>query len=118
MFEVRPLTWYAHHTGGCRSLERRCVPDQDCAKHLRQRVAGKSVLGTQLVGTTHAPENFALKNNGTTPLTINRIYVMGANASDFTQTNTCGNAIAAGAKCSGFVLAFGFESETGCIGYQ
>jgi len=60
----------------------------------------KAYLGTLLVGTTGAPKNFALKNNGTTPLTINRIYVMGANASDFTQTNTCGNAIAAGAKCT------------------
>jgi Abnormal spindle-like microcephaly-assoc'd, ASPM-SPD-2-Hydin/Beta-propeller repeat len=60
----------------------------------------KAFFTTQLVGTTGAPKNFALKNNGTTPLTINRIYVMGANASDFTQTNTCGNAIAAGAKCT------------------
>jgi hypothetical protein len=60
----------------------------------------KAFFATQLVGTTGAPKNFALKNNGTTPLTINRIYVMGANASDFTQTNTCGHAIAAGAKCT------------------
>lgn len=60
----------------------------------------KASLETQLVGTTGPPKNFVLQNNGTTPLTINRVYVMGANASDFTQTNTCGDAIAAGAKCT------------------
>jgi hypothetical protein len=60
----------------------------------------KASFGTLLVGTTNAPKPFVLKNNGTTPLTINRIYIAGANASDFVQTNTCGNVIAVGAKCT------------------
>jgi len=60
----------------------------------------KTSLPRQLVGTTGAPKNLILKNNGTAALTINRIYFAGANASDFTQTNTCGNAVAAGAKCT------------------
>lgn len=60
----------------------------------------KAPLGTVLVGTTSAPANFTLKNNGAVALTINRVYLVGANASDFTQTNTCGNAVAAGAKCT------------------
>jgi len=60
----------------------------------------KATLPRQLVGTTGAPKNFILNNNGTTALTINRIYFAGANAADFTQTNTCGSDVAAGAKCT------------------
>jgi hypothetical protein len=63
-------------------------------------LAAKMTFGTQLMGTTSAPKNFTLNNNGTGALAIRRIYFVGTNASDFNQTNTCGNAIAAGAKCT------------------
>jgi centrosomal CEP192-like protein/beta-propeller repeat-containing protein len=60
----------------------------------------KTSIPIQLVGTTGAPKNLVLNNNGTAPLTITRIYFTGANASDFSQGNTCGSAVAAGAKCT------------------
>ena len=40
-----------------------------------------------------------LKNNGTTTYTLGTISFVGAFTSDFTQTNTCGATIAAGASC-------------------
>jgi hypothetical protein len=60
----------------------------------------KAAFGTQLMGTTAPPKNFIFKNNATTALAIDKIYFVGANASDFNQTNTCGSAVAAGAKCT------------------
>jgi len=60
----------------------------------------KAAFGTQLMGTTAAPKNFIFRNNAATTLAIDKIYFMGANASDFNQTNTCGSAVAAGAKCT------------------
>ena len=72
----------------------------NCTKHFRQWVTGKNVPWNTLGGNKSAPKNVTLKNNGTAPLTIGRIYFVGANKSDFNQTNTCGDAIAAGAKCT------------------
>ena len=60
----------------------------------------KASLARQLAGTTGAPKNFTLTNNSAAPLTIKRIYFAGANASDFSQANTCGHTVAAGAKCT------------------
>jgi len=60
----------------------------------------KTSIPIQLIGTTSAPKNLVLNNTGTAALTIARIYFVGANASDFSQSNTCGSNVAAGAKCT------------------
>ena len=56
-------------------------------------------FGVQPAGTSSAPQNVTLKNVGSTQLNFTSITVTGTNAGDFSQTNTCGNSIAAGASC-------------------
>ncbi|MGA8431139.1 MAG: choice-of-anchor D domain-containing protein [Candidatus Sulfotelmatobacter sp.] len=46
-----------------------------------------------------------LTNTGNATLTIKKIQIAGANGSDFTQTNTCGTSVAAGANCT-FTVVF------------
>jgi hypothetical protein len=60
----------------------------------------KLSFGDQPVGKTSAPQNVTLKNVGSTPLNFAGISITGANAGDFSQTNTCGTSIAAGANCT------------------
>jgi FtsP/CotA-like multicopper oxidase with cupredoxin domain len=57
-------------------------------------------FGTVARGRTSAPQTVTLKNTGGSTLTINRISIGGNNRSDFTQTNTCGASLAAGASCA------------------
>jgi hypothetical protein len=57
-------------------------------------------FGTQTSGEKSAPKTFTLKNNGPTPYTMGAISFTGAYATDFTQTNTCGTTLAAGASCT------------------
>jgi hypothetical protein len=57
-------------------------------------------LGEYVVGATSPPKVFFLRNNGTSALTINKIYLAGANPGDFAQSNTCGSSVAAGTKCA------------------
>lgn len=47
-------------------------------------------------GSTSAPQTVTLKNIGKATLTMTSVVATG----DFAQTNTCGNALAAGASCS------------------
>jgi hypothetical protein len=54
----------------------------------------------QLVGTSSAPQNVTVTNSGNSTLNIASITVFGANKSDFSQTNTCGASLAAGASCT------------------
>jgi hypothetical protein len=58
----------------------------------------------QNLGST-VTANVTLTNQGTTPLTITSIAIGGANASQYTQTNTCLTTIAPGGKC-GIVPVF------------
>jgi sugar lactone lactonase YvrE len=53
-------------------------------------------LGNQRVGTTSTPQTVTLSNTGNMPLTITSITSSG----DFTQTNPCGDSVAAGASCT------------------
>lgn len=55
---------------------------------------------TQLLNTTSAGMNVTLTNSGTATLTITSIAPTGTNAGDFSQTNTCGSSVAAGASCT------------------
>jgi hypothetical protein len=55
---------------------------------------------SQNMGTTSAAQNVNLTDTGTGALTINNIKTTGANSGDFSETNTCGSSVAAGANCS------------------
>jgi hypothetical protein len=57
-------------------------------------------FGSQIVGTSSAPQVVMLSNSGSAPLTISSITITGANSGDFSQTNTCGANVNAGANCS------------------
>jgi hypothetical protein len=57
-------------------------------------------FGDQAVGTSSAPQNVTLKNTGSSQLNFSGILITGNNGGDFTETNTCGTSIAAGASCT------------------
>src|SRR5208282_1478578 len=62
--------------------------------------ASTLTFGSQLLGTSTPAQSVTLTNNGTLALSITSIAVTGANAGDFSMTNTCGSSIAAGANCA------------------
>jgi len=57
-------------------------------------------FGNQLVGTASATEKVTLSNPSGPALTISSIAVTGTNATDFSQTNTCGTGLPDGASCT------------------
>jgi dienelactone hydrolase len=62
---------------------------------------GKTSLkfADQVIGTSSPSQTVTLTNGGL-PLTIRSIAVTGTNATDFSQTNTCGSGLAPGGKCT------------------
>ncbi len=52
-------------------------------------------FASQALNTTSSPQSLTLSNTGTATLNITSIAVSG----DFSQTNTCGSSVAAGASC-------------------
>jgi hypothetical protein len=52
------------------------------------------------VGSTASAQTLTLSNPGNATLNISSIVLAGANPSDFTQTNTCGTALAASSSCT------------------
>jgi hypothetical protein len=56
-------------------------------------------FGNQTVGISSTSQSVTVTNNGNIPLTIATL-VVGTNASDFSQTNTCGPSVAAGDSCT------------------
>jgi len=54
----------------------------------------------QLVGTVSGAQPETVTNTGTAAVVISSIALNGNNASDFSQNNTCGASIAAGANCA------------------
>jgi hypothetical protein len=60
----------------------------------------KLTFTTQVIETTSVAKKLALTNKGTNALTINKIYVAGANAGDFAETNNCPPTLAAGGTCT------------------
>jgi hypothetical protein len=56
-------------------------------------------FGIVNVGSVSAPQSVTLTNVGTSALAFTSIGLIGANTSDFTEGNTCGASIAAGASC-------------------
>ena len=62
--------------------------------------AGSLTYATQTVGTASAAQTVTLTNTGTAVLSITGIAITGTAAKDYSQTNTCGGSVAAGAHCS------------------
>jgi hypothetical protein len=56
-------------------------------------------FASQRTGTNSAPQTVTLKNNSPSALSINAISIGGDFGADFSQTNNCGSALAAGASC-------------------
>jgi hypothetical protein len=57
-------------------------------------------LGDQPLSTASPLQAITLTNTGSADLNVTAVAVSGANASDFTQTNNCGSAVAAGSNCT------------------
>ncbi|MGA7220739.1 MAG: choice-of-anchor D domain-containing protein, partial [Candidatus Sulfotelmatobacter sp.] len=57
-------------------------------------------FANQSVGTSSPASAVTLTNSGTAALTITSITISGTNAGDFSETNTCGTSVAAGASCT------------------
>jgi phospholipase C len=57
-------------------------------------------FATQLVNSASPGEAVTLTNSGVTGLTITSISIGGSNAGDFSQSNTCGSGLNAGASCT------------------
>jgi FG-GAP-like repeat/Abnormal spindle-like microcephaly-assoc'd, ASPM-SPD-2-Hydin len=57
-------------------------------------------MGDQPVGTSSAAGTVTLTNAGPAPITLYSIEIDGLNPGDFTQTNTCGSSLKAGASCT------------------
>jgi hypothetical protein len=53
-------------------------------------------FGKRVFGTTSSPQSVTLTNQGSTSLSITNVQMVGG---AFSQTNTCGNSVAAGANC-------------------
>ena len=54
----------------------------------------------QLTGTVSSSQVETVTNTGTSAVAIAGIALSGTNATDFSQTNTCGSSLAAGANCA------------------
>jgi large repetitive protein len=63
-------------------------------------LAPTSLSFASVVGTTTTGQPIALTNIGNAPLNITSISIAGSGAGSFTQTNTCGTALAAGTNCT------------------
>ena len=57
-------------------------------------------FGPENSGLTTAPQSVTLTNTGNATLDISSITIGGANYYGFSQTNTCGSSVAAGANCT------------------
>ena len=53
----------------------------------------------QLNGTASAAQNETITNTGSSSVVISSIALTGANAGDFSQSNSCGSSLEAGASC-------------------
>src|SRR5207237_690365 len=60
----------------------------------------KSVVEGKNLGTTSARQANTLSNAGSAALGLTSITIAGTNATDFSETNTCGNSVAAGGSCT------------------
>jgi hypothetical protein len=68
-------------------------------------------FGNQPVGTTSLPKKITVSNKASVAVSVTGITIVGTNAGDFTETNTCGTSIAGGASC--FITVKFTPSATG-----
>ncbi|MBV9613242.1 MAG: choice-of-anchor D domain-containing protein, partial [Acidobacteriaceae bacterium] len=68
------------------------------------KLTGASINFTDSLGNPTTSQTIGFANIGNGPLTISAMTFSGANPSDFSQTNTCGTAVAAGSSCSVTVM--------------
>ena len=54
----------------------------------------------QKVGTKSAPQTVTVTNTGSTAVSVSKVDIAGGNSRDYSQTNTCGSQIGAGASCT------------------
>jgi hypothetical protein len=66
-------------------------------------------FSSQAIDTTSAAQTFTLTNTGTGPLTITSVATTG----NYSQTNTCGTSVAAGANCT--ISVFFTPTTTGTL---
>jgi len=82
----------------------KAAPDAFVAKIASQTFVSvsrtKLAFARQTLGTTSPAKELTLTNQGSGSLTINEIYIGGANSGDFAETNTCPNSLASGATCT------------------
>ena len=57
-------------------------------------------FGAQTSGFKSAAKTITLKNNGATPYTVGKLSFVGSSNTDFSETTTCGSAVAAGKSCA------------------
>ena len=79
-------------------------------------------FGNHAPGTTSYSLKATLTNTGSTTLDISSIAITGANANEFSQTNTCGTSVPAGKNCTISVVfrpnAFGNAGATLDVSYN
>jgi hypothetical protein len=68
------------------------------------------IFPDQVVNTMSLSQTVTLTNSGTTTLNISSIRISGADKGDFSQSNSCGASLTAGANCS---IDLTFKSSTG-----
>ena len=56
-------------------------------------------MGSALVGNAATGQSVTVTNSGTASLTVSSVQIAGTNASDFGETNTCNNPVAASGTC-------------------
>jgi hypothetical protein len=56
-------------------------------------------FGNQPVGTKSLGKKFTLTNKASVAVSITKISLSGTDASDFTETNTCGSSVGGGKSC-------------------
>ncbi len=61
---------------------------------------GSLQFGSQQVNSLAAAQSITLTNTGTATLNITTIAINGSNASDFSESSSCGSSVAAGASCA------------------
>jgi FG-GAP-like repeat/Abnormal spindle-like microcephaly-assoc'd, ASPM-SPD-2-Hydin len=83
---------------------------------------GILTFGNHAPGTTSYSLTATLTNTGSTTLNISSISIIGANASEFSQTNTCGTSVSAGQHCTISVVfrptAYGNAGATLQVSYN
>jgi hypothetical protein len=57
-------------------------------------------FASQTVGTSSAMQTITFTNKSSVTMNLWQIAILGANAGDFSQTNTCGGTLGAGANCT------------------